>query len=106
MQFRFVDHSPEIKKALTEAERRALEKVGMFVESEAQENAPVDTGRLRNSITHEVEGRFAVIGTPVEYAPHVELGTSRSRAQPYLRPAIEENRDTIKKIITDELKNT
>ena len=78
----------------------------MFVESEAQENAPVDTGTLRGSITHEVEGRFAVIGTPVEYATHVELGTSRSRAQPYLRPAIEENRDTIKQIITDELKNT
>lgn len=106
MQFRFVDHSPEIRRALNEAERRALEKVGMFVESEAQENAPVDTGRLRNSITHEVEGRYAVIGTPVEYAPHVELGTSRSKAQPYLRPAIEENRDTIKQIITDELKNT
>lgn len=106
MQFRFVDHSEEIKRALTEAEHRALEKVGMFVESEAQENAPVDTGNLRNSITHEVEGRFAVIGTPVEYGPHVELGTSRSKAQPYLRPAIEENRDTIKKIITDELKNT
>lgn len=106
MQFRLVDHSEEIKKALTEAESRALEKVGMFVESEAQENAPVDTGRLRNSITHEVEGGYAVIGTSVEYATHVELGTSRSRAQPYLRPAIEENRDTIKKIITDELKNT
>jgi HK97 gp10 family phage protein len=106
MQFRFIDHSDEIKKALTEAERRALEKVGMFVESEAQENAPVDTGRLRNSITHEIEGRYAVIGSNVEYAPHVELGTSRAKAQPYLRPAIEENRDTIKKIITDELENT
>ena len=106
MQFKFIDHSDEILKKLTEAERRALEKVGMFVESEAQVNCPVDTGRLIKSITHEVEGRYAVIGSNVEYAPHVELGTSRSRAQPYLRPAVEENRDTIKKIITDELENT
>ena len=106
MQIRFIDRSSEVLRALTEKEREVLEQIGMFVDDEATENAPVDTGRLRNSITHEVEGRYAIIGSNVEYAPHVELGTSRSKAQPFLRPAVEENFDEIRKIIEKGLKNT
>jgi phage gpG-like protein len=30
-----------------------------------------------------------IVGTDVEYAVYVEFGTSRNRAQPYLRPAVE-----------------
>jgi len=63
------------------------------VESAAKRNAPVDTGRLRSSITHELgqAGRDLVarIGTNVDYAPHVEFGTYRMSAQPYLRPALD-----------------
>ena len=51
----------------------------------------VDTGRLRSSITHEVEynnreieGR---VGTNVEYALELEIGSSRIAARPFLRPA-------------------
>jgi HK97 gp10 family phage protein len=106
MQIRLIDNSPQVIKALTAAEEEVLWEIGMLVDNEATENAPVDTGRLRNSITHEVEGRYAVIGTPVEYAPHVELGTSKAKAQPFLRPAVEENINEIKKIIENGLKNT
>lgn len=53
---------------------------------------PVDTGRLRSSITWVIgstgNGLFARIGTNVNYGPFVELGTSRQRAQPYLVPAL------------------
>ncbi len=49
-------------------------------------------GRLRSSITWEVvsEGGdlSAKVGTNVEYAPYVELGTRYMRAQPYLVPAL------------------
>jgi len=34
----------------------------------------------------------ARIGTNIEYGPYVELGTSRQRAQAYLRPAYDEKR--------------
>lgn len=50
-------------------------------------------GRLRSSITNEIgtdpDGLVAVIGTNVEYAPYVELGTSKMAAQPFLLPALE-----------------
>jgi len=47
----------------------ALEKACLVVENSAKEKAPVDSGNLRNSITHVVEGNEGVVGTNVEYAP-------------------------------------
>lgn len=72
---------------------KILESWGIVAEGYAKLNCPVDTGRLRNSITHErddEEGQVQ-IGTNVEYAPYVEYGTSRMDAQPYLEPAILDN---------------
>jgi len=95
-----------VERALTNAENRALEKVGLFVESRAALLSPVDTGRLRDSIDHEVDERrkSVTIGTPVKYAINVEKGTSRQRAQPYLTPAAENNLRQIKNIVQDELR--
>ena len=58
-----------------EAKLRALEIIGGKAESYAKGLVPVDTGRLRNSITHTTEGATEVIGSNVSYAPFVELGT-------------------------------
>lgn len=52
-----------------------LEKACLLVENSAKEKAPVNTGNLRNSMTHDVSGNTGVIGTNVEYAPYVEFGT-------------------------------
>lgn len=41
--------------------------------------------------------RTLYVGTNVEYAPWVELGTSKSKAKPYLRPAVETSMDKIKR---------
>ena len=62
------------------------------IQAGAQNRAPVDTGALRNSITRSSQWRgndsFTVeIGPTVNYGAFVERGTSRMRAQPYLRPA-------------------
>lgn len=67
----------------------ALEEIGLLAEGYAAMKCPVDTGNLRASITHEVDagGNAVYIGTNVEYAPYVELGTARQKAQPFLRPA-------------------
>ena len=64
------DNSEEFLKTLPEQIEQALTAIGITAESYAKQECPVDTGRLRNSITHAVEaGEQAVyIGSNVEYA--------------------------------------
>lgn len=89
---------------MEDAINKALTASALVVEGQAKALCPVDTGNLRNSITHDVEGKEARVGTNVEYAPFVELGTVKMAAQPYLNPALEQNKGNIKKIFADALK--
>lgn len=96
-----------VKEELDNAIARALEAIGMQAENYAKMECPVDTGRLRNSITHEQENEDTeVIGTNVEYAPYVEMGTSKSRAQPFLEPAVVEHVDEYKEIVLKILQDS
>lgn len=83
------DNTGQVADGIDSAIGAALEEIGLLAENYAARKCPVDTGNLRGSITHAVDaGDNAVyIGTNVEYAPYVELGTSRQEAQPFLRPA-------------------
>ena len=107
MNVQIIDNSKEIIEAMQQATVRALEKCGLVAEGYAKKLAPVDTGNLRNSITHEVDDGepAAYIGTNVEYAPYVCLGTIHMKAQPFLKPAVAANANTYRKIIEKELKN-
>jgi len=60
-----------------------------------------DTGRLVNSIQVEVQPEGVYVGTNVDYAKHLEFGS-----HPFLVPALEKNRATIKKLISFALKRT
>ncbi len=108
-----------IKRMTDQKARIAAEIIGGKAESYAKMLCPVDTGNLRNSITHTTEddGHTVVIGSTVYYAPFVELGTGRNaegangrgtregmKPRPYLRPAIEDHREEYKHIIQSELK--
>lgn len=67
------DNSKEISAEIKAALLRGLEKCGLVAEGYAKKLCPVDTGNLRNSITHVVdEGGDAVyIGTNSEYGAYV-----------------------------------
>lgn len=99
INFTIKDNSDLFLNALPEQVERAMEAVGLQAERHAKEECPVDTGRLRNSISHSVSGNSAYIGTNVEYAPYVEMGTSRMSAQPYLKPAATEHGEEYKQIV-------
>lgn len=97
------------------------------VEKAAKENAPKDTGELRRSITSRIDGLTGVIFTPLEYAPYVEYGTglfavnggrtdvpwhyqddqgewhstNGQHPQPYMEPALNENREEILRILRE-----
>ena len=110
MDVKIDDHSDEYKRQLLEQLPAALEAIGIHIEGEAKEeleNTPrrIDTGNLRNSITHEVsESENAVyVGTNVEYALYVHEGTSRMEANRFLTNAVDRNRDQINQYLMDAL---
>lgn len=96
-----------------------------LVERTAKELAPKDNGELRRSITSKVEGTTGIVFTTLEYAPYVEYGTglfaeeagrkdvpwcyqddegewhstSGQKPQPFMRPALNQNRAEILKIL-------
>ena len=126
----FNDYSADVLNEFHDAVLRALERCGEQAEGYAKDLAPVDTGNLRNSISHRVdEDELAVyIGTNVSYAPYVELATgiyaeggrptpwvyrddegkwhwtAGNPAQPFLAPAVKDHSKTYRNIIADELK--
>ena len=132
MSIDFIDNSELFKSALNSAILRALDRCGKQAEGYAKDLAPADTGNLRNSISHKVapSEKAVYIGTNVEYAPYVEMGTGKfaefggrqtpwvykdeegnwhrtigQEAQPFLKPAAANHSRTYRNIIEDELKN-
>ena len=99
------DNTKQVVQGISSAIGVALEKVGLVCEGYAQQLCPVDTGNLRASITHAVSPgeKAAYIGTNVEYAPYVELGTSKMQAQPFLRPAATEHGEEYRQVLKGEL---
>ena len=112
----------------------AMQDACNLVEGAAKDKGPKDTGALRRSITSKVEvtgnSIEGIVFTPLEYAPYQEFGTGLfaengngrktpwvymddkgnyhytrgQHPQPYMRPALEENKDKIINIIKGALK--
>lgn len=122
---------------------RSVNEQGLFVQGEAKDLCPVDTGDLKQSIictTVKANNKISsVISTNSDHAPHVELGTGKrgedtpvegkypgtlaykqdkwlvnipdvgvrwiegQPAQPYLYPALKNNRDEVIKNIKEDL---
>ncbi len=83
---------------------KALIRCGNIVKASAKLNVPVDTGNLKGSIYQLLDKRNLkeIIYTNVEYSANVEMGTVHQNAQPYLRPALNDNLDNIRKIFIEE----
>lgn len=97
------DNTDMVKAELKTAIGRALWRIGSQAEGYAKDLCPVDTGNLRNSITHVEDKSASYIGTNVVYGKYVELGTHRAPAQPFLKPAATEHAQTYRNIVKDEL---
>ena len=94
MDFQIKQDNFDLVKSMNEtALKQGLEMCAGTAENYAKKLCPVDTGRLRQSIGHSTGDREAVVGTNVEYAEFVELGTRYQHAQPYLKPALAELND-------------
>jgi len=101
----------EFRKACEEAPKWLVGPIDRVVEtgmevivSDAKQIVPVRTGRLRDSIRYWRKHMFDYdVGSEVPYAGFVEFGTTRMRAQPYMRPAIQQNAPGILKAMKEEV---
>ena len=110
---------------------KQLDKALLVVEEAARKKAPKDNGALRRSITSDRTGLTGMVFTPLEYAPYVEYGTglyaenggrkdvpwhyqddegnwhttSGQHPQPFMRPALDENREKVTRILEEGLLN-
>ena len=105
MSYTYKDNTDEVLSALEKAKKRGLEAIGLTAEGHAKKETPVDTGRLRNSISHATDDEAAYIGTNVEYAPYVELGARGRPGVHMLQRSASEHTDEYKQIMEDALKN-
>ena len=86
--------------AKKEATQEALNAGAVLVHSSANLLTPVDTGNLRSSLDFEVSSDNATVFTPVIYSEHVEYGTSKMSAQPFVRPALDNNISKLKRLFS------
>jgi len=75
------------------------------VQSSAKDFAPEDTGILKASIKTKMYPKqlSGIVYTTTEYAPHQEFGTRFQSGTPFMNPAMETNRDTIIKDMSEFL---
>lgn len=87
------------KNVQMEDVKRVVRHNGAEMQEKAQRNAPVDTGTLKRSIGLEItdSGMSAEVEPAAEYAPYVELGTRFMEAQPYLKPAFDDQKEKFRK---------
>jgi phage gpG-like protein len=103
------NNSEQIANAIHQAVAAALEEIGLAAERFAKRACPVDTGRLRNSVTHalNMDEEAVYIGSNVSYAPFVELdvvvnGKQRDGAH-FLRDAAQNHGSYYRKIMEQHL---
>ena len=105
MSANFIDHSEEVLSAFAKAKKNALTAIGITAERHAKKKTPVDTGRLRNSITHAEDKDSTYIGTNVEYGPYVELGSRGRPGAHMLHQAASNHSDEYKKLAKQAFEN-
>lgn len=106
MSYTYKDNTDEVLYALEKAKKRGLEAIGLVAEGHAKRyETAVDTGRLRNSISHATDDEAAYIGTNVRYAPYIELGARGKDGLHFLQKAASNHTDEYKRLMEDSMKN-
>lgn len=96
----FEDNSRQATNRLTEIEEQILLAWGEVLVDATVLLTPVDSGTLRDSIEYEVnenkkEVKYGSTLTDEDYPVFIELGTSKMEAQPYIEPALDNNRNRL-----------
>jgi len=132
-----VNRTTDLLKALEDGKNEILRIVGAFLEGQIKQTITrgraewpplspetikrkgsskplIDTGKLRNSVTHKVEGnavKVGVFGEEAVIAAVHEFGTTKAGrghkvvipSRPFIRPTVDENIQEVEKIVGREI---
>lgn len=102
--FTYKSYRKEVNAEIKRRKTRTLTAIGLYLVGIMKLLVPVDTGRLKSSLTYDVEGYLLNFGASssessgakdVFYFILIELGTKYSKAQPFVRPAVFDNVENI-----------
>jgi len=102
--------TPSSRRARINSRKRAGLKARSHIYEPSKPGEPPRkrTGTLQKSIAHEVKREgdqvIARIGSKVPYAPHLEFGTRKMAARPYLRPSLSEYSRTFHNVVVTEMR--
>ena len=99
------DLTPMLAQARQNMPKTVTDKMGEVVDqmlAMAKSIVPVRTGKLRASIYSAIYAYFQFeVGANAPYAVFVEFGTSKMRAQPFIRPSVARYEKDLMKAIAD-----
>jgi len=121
----------EVKRKIREITPKVLEVGAIVIHGQVVMDTPVDTGLLKNSLSYSIESRQEGlnsdpgdvkadpsdgvpinassdeiwIGTNVDYAGYIEMGTSRMEAQPFFSTGFAHSKNKAKKAMQESFKN-
>lgn len=103
------NNTKQVQEAIDDALVAALTEIGISCERFAKTACPVDTGRLRNSITWQLSTaeKSVYVGTNVEYAFSVHEGTGSNKGKGprrFLKNAAANHEKYYEEILTKHLK--
>ena len=88
---------------------KAVRETALVAQGDARQNAPVDTGALKGSISTEfdrnAESSTGTVYTNIEYGLYQEMGTVNMPAHPFMMPALNANKDTFERLARSELES-
>ena len=88
---------------------KAVRETALVAQGDARQNAPVDTGALKGSISTEfdrnAESSTGTVYTNIEYGLYQEMGTVNMPAHPFMMPALNANKDTFEQLARSELES-
>jgi len=94
----YKSYRKEVDQAMDRAILKTLTAIGIFLIGRAKLLVPVDTGRLKNSLQYDAEGKELyygsgdVEGQPVNYATFVE------KKKPFIKPSVFDNKEKIERL--------
>lgn len=88
------------KRATTEAEKTVL-KAGQLVGGRGRMLVHVLTGRCKNSISTQLQGGSLLTKPCSLTGPQVDYGAALEAMYPYMKPALEQEKENIKRMFGD-----